>query len=205
MSRSVPRFPGIRFTALGLPLLLVGAVLPIACALASAQQTRYVVDPAHSTVHFALGDTLHHFGGVFRIASANIAFDPASRQMSGEIVVDAATGDSGSHARDKRMKNDELQAQVFPSITFEPKTFSGDLSLSGSSQIQVSGLFTLVGQPHPITVPMTIRIDGNRCTATGQFDVPYITWGLKDPSMLMVKMQKQVHIDLLLTGQITHE
>ncbi|HKR28220.1 MAG TPA: YceI family protein, partial [Acidobacteriaceae bacterium] len=139
------------------------------------------------------------------IASANIAFDPASRQMSGTIVVDSTTGDSGSHARDKRMKNDELQAQAFPSITFEPKTYSGDLSLSGSSQIQVSGIFTLIGQPHPITVAMTIQIDGSRCTATGQFDVPYIAWGLKDPSMLMVKMQKQVHVDLLLTGQITHE
>lgn len=188
-----------------LAILLAGSLLPMPHALASAQQTRYQVDPAHSTVHFALGDTLHHFGGVFQIASANIAFDPASRQMSGKIVVDAAIGDSGSHARDKRMKNEELQAQAFPSIVFEPKTFSGNLSPSGASQIQVSGLFTLLGQSHPITVPMTIQIDGTRCTATGQFEVPYIAWGLKDPSMLMVKMQKQVRIDLSLNGQITRE
>lgn len=178
-------------------------MLPIPSALASAQQTRYQIDGAHSTVRFALGDTLHRFGGVFQIASANIAFDPASRQMSGKVVVDAASGDSGSHARDKRMKSDELQAEAFPSITFEPKTFSGNLAHSGSSQIQVSGVFTLVGQSHPITVPMSIQIDGNRCTATGQFDVPYIAWGLKDPSMLMVRMQKQVRIDLTLVGQIS--
>lgn len=188
-----------------LALLLPCAALPIPSALASAQQTRYRVDPSRSTVHFTLGDTLHRFGGVFQIASANITFDPASRRMSGKIVVDAASGDSGSHARDKRMKKDELQSQAFPSIIFEPQSFSGDLSPSGPSQIQVSGLFTLVGQPHPITVPMTIQIDGSRCTATGQFDVPYIAWGLKDPSMLMVKMQKQVRVDLTLNGQITHE
>lgn len=183
---------------------LAAALLPVP-ALASAQQTRYQIDPAHSSVHFALGDTLHRFGGLFQITSSNIAFDPSSRQMSGKIVVDAASGDSGSRARDKRMTKDELQAESFPSITFEPQRFSGDLSPSGSSQIQVSGIFTLVGQPHPITVPMTIQIDGGRCTATGRFDVPYIDWGLKDPSMLMVRMQKQVRIDLTLNGQITPE
>lgn len=193
------------FTCRVLAVLLAGSMFPIPSALASAQQTRYQVDPAQSTVHFALGDTLHRFGGVFQIASANIVFDPASRQMSGTIVVDAASGDSGSHARDKRMKNDELQAQVFPSITFEPKTFSGNLAPSGSSHILVSGIFTLAGQPHPITVPMSIQIDGNRCTASGQFDIPYIAWGLKDPSMFMVKMQKRVRIDLSLSGQITRD
>lgn len=186
-----------------LTAFLAGSLLPVSAAFASSRQTRYQVDPAQSSVHFALGDTLHRFGGVFQIASANIVFDPESRQMSGKVVVAAASGDSGSHTRDKRMKNDELQAEAFPNIVFEPKTFSGDLSLSGSSQIQVSGVFTLLGQPHPITVPMTVRIDGSRCTATGQFDIPYIAWGLKDPSMLMVKMQKQVRIDLVLNGQIT--
>ena len=191
------------FAPLILTASLAGILLPVPSALASAQQTRYQIDPAHSSVRFALGDTLHRFGGLFQIASADIAFDPSSRQMSGKIVVDAASGDSGSHARDKRMTKDELQAQSFPSIIFEPQRFSGDLSPSGSSQIQVSGTFTLLGQPHPITVPMRIQIDGDHCTATGQFDVPYIDWGLRDPSMLMVRMQKQVRIDLTLTGHIT--
>lgn len=122
--------------------------------------------------------------------------------MKGKIVVDAETGDSGSKARDKRMKNEELHSKDFPTITFEPKSYTGDLASSGSSQIQVSGVFTLVGQPHAITVPITVQRNGNRSTATGHFDVPYIAWRLKDPSMFLVKMQKQVRIDLNLTGQI---
>ena len=190
-----------RIRACTLPILLACATLPISPA-ASAQQTKFQIDPAQSTVHFSLGDTLHQFGGTFQIASSDIAFDPSTHEIRGEIVVDPNTGDSGSTARDKRMKNEELRSKDFPTITFQPKSYTGDLASSGSSQIQVSGIFTLIGQPHSITVPMTVQRSGNRCTATGQFDVPYIAWGLKDPSMFLVKMQKQVRIDLSLTGQI---
>jgi polyisoprenoid-binding protein YceI len=40
--------------------------------------------------------------------------------MSGEIVVDAASGESASAARDKRMTRDILQAERFPEIRFSP-------------------------------------------------------------------------------------
>lgn len=192
--------------ALALPLLiLTGTAFAVPSAGGLPQPTRFQIDPAQSTVHFALGDTLHHFDGTFQIASADIAFDPAAHQIHGRIAVDAATGDSGSKARDKRMKNEELRAGDFPTVTFEPQSYTGDLSLSGSSQIQVSGTFTLLGQPHPITVPMNIAMNGDHCIASGHFNVPYIAWGLKDPSMLFVKMQKQVRIDLSLQGRLTHD
>lgn len=194
-----------RVAAVALPLLLTCSALALASAGVLAQRTQFQIDPAQSTVHFALGDSLHHFAGTFQIASADIAFDPTLHQIHGRIAIDSATGNSGSKARDKRMANEELRAGDFPTVTFEPQSYTGDLSLSGPSQIQVSGIFTLLGQPHPITVPMSIQMNGSHCTASGQFDVPYIAWGLKDPSMLFVKMQKQVRIDLTLNGQILQQ
>ena len=191
-----------RVAAVAVSLLLTGSALALASAGVLAQGTRFQIDPAQSRVHFALGDSLHHFAGTFQIASADIAFDPTLHEIHGRITVDSGTGNSGSKARDKRMTNEELRAGDFPTVTFEPQSYTGDLSLSGLSQIQVSGIFTLLGQPHPITVPMSIQMNGSHCTASGQFDVPYIAWGLKDPSMLFVKMRKQVRIDLTLSGQI---
>jgi hypothetical protein len=47
-------------------------------------------------------------------------FDPDAGAMSGEIVVDAASGQSGSPARDKRTTRDILQAERFPEIRFSP-------------------------------------------------------------------------------------
>ena len=192
----------IRSAVCALPLFLASAALALPPATISAQQAHFQIDPAQSQVHFSLGDTLHQFGGAFQIASSDIAFDPASHQISGKIIVDATTGDTGSKARDKRMKNEELHAADFPTITFEPKTYTGDLALSGSSQIQVTGIFTLLGQSHPITVPMTVQIDGSRCTANGTFQIPYVAWGLKDPSTFIIRMEKQVKIDLKLAGTL---
>jgi polyisoprenoid-binding protein YceI len=123
--------------------------------------------------------------------------------MSGKIVVDAGSGDSGEASRDKKMKNDVLKVPRFPSVTFEPTGFAGQIGPSGTSQILVKGNFTIVGQPHEITVPMTVQIDGDRCTATGSFVVPYVQWGLKDPSIFVLKVGKEVKIDLILKGHLS--
>lgn len=189
----------LRRRAARLVLLLVLGALPAA----AFAQSHYTVDAGHSTVHFSLGDTLHQFGGVFHISSGSIDFDRTTGAMSGRIVVDAASGDSGSAARDKKMTNQELKAKSFPSVVFEPNGFTGTVAHAGPSQIQVKGIFTLLGQPHPLTIPMTVQIDGDHCIVSGSFTVPYIAWGLKDPSMLFIRMGKEVKIELTLNGQLS--
>lgn len=183
------------------PLLLIATLSLLPGA--GFGENHYVVDVSHSVVHFSLGDTLHHVDGVFHVTSGDLTFDRKTKQMSGKIIVDAGSGDSGSAARDKKMKTQELKVEKFPSVLFEPKSFTGDVGAAGTSQVQVSGIFTLLGQPHSITVPMTLQIDGDHCTATGTFTVPYVAWGLKDPSLFLLKVSKDVKIDLNLTGQLS--
>lgn len=36
---------------------------------------------------------------------------------------------------------------------------------------------TLPGQPHDLTLPMNLPIEGNRCTATASLDIPYTPRG----------------------------
>lgn len=60
----------------------------------------------------------------------------------------------------------------------------GTLNDSGDSTLQVRGTFTLIGKPHDITVPMTVHVDGNQYTAKGSFTIPYVEWGMKNPSFL---------------------
>lgn len=173
-----------------------------ACALPAAAQSHYSLDPAQSAVHFTLAGS-HEVSGSFHIASGDIEFDRATGKMSGRIVVSAASGDSGNESRDKKMKKDQLKVSDFPDVTFAPDSFTGQLAESGASQIQVRGAFTLLGQPHEITVPMTVQIGGNHCTATGSFSVPYVQWGVKDPSIFMLKVGREVKIDLTLSGQLS--
>jgi hypothetical protein len=50
---------------------------------------------------------------------------------------------------------------------------------------------------------MQVHIENGRMTAKGHFTVPYVQWGLKDPSIFILKVAKEVGIDLALTGGLS--
>ena len=167
-------------------------------------QNKLALDPARSEVHFTLSDTLHVVHGTFHIQQGDIAFDPATGKATGSIVVDALSGQSGSSTRDHRMTNDELKASTFKTISFTPTRFTGTFNATGDSTLQVHGIFTLLGTPHEIDVPMQLQVNGEQLHAVGSFAVPYVQWGLKDPSTFMLHVNKEVQIDLSLMGTLQH-
>src|SRR6185312_8306832 len=81
---------------------LVLAVAMALCFSASlyAQEEVFEVEPAQSHVAFTLGDIFHTVHGTFQLKTGAIRFDPATGAASGQLVVDAASGNSGSNARD---------------------------------------------------------------------------------------------------------
>jgi hypothetical protein len=89
-------------------------------------------------------------------------------------------------------------------VSFAHKTHTGTIAPSGDLTIQVGAVFTLLGNPHDLTIPMQIHIDGSKATATAQFVVPYFQWGLKNPSFIFWKAENDVAIDLNLVGQISN-
>lgn len=181
--------------------LLFAYSVVVACPVAGAQQ-KLVIDPARSEVHFTLSDVLHTVHGTFQIERGQIVFDPVRGQASGSIVVDGLSGKSGNATRDRRMAKDELKTESYRSITFAPSQLTGTFHASGDSSLQVHGLFTILGTAHEIDVPIEVQVSGDQLHATGKFDVPYVQWGMKDPSTLMLRVSKEVHIDLLLTGTL---
>jgi len=177
-----------------------------ACALLSATavaQQHYKIDPAASEVRFVLGASDGPVNGSFHMTSGDFTVDPSSGAMTGTISVDAASGDSGNKKRDKKMTNDQMKAQTYAAVTFAPSKFSGKVNDTGDSTGQVDGAFTLIGQPHPLSVPMNVHMENGHFTATGEFTVPFVNWGMKDPSFMMFKVEKQVKVQLKLTGTVT--
>jgi polyisoprenoid-binding protein YceI len=178
--------------------------LPLSFAsLVFAQHQTFTVNPDASSVAFALTGTGHEVHGTFHVQKGTIEFDRSAATMSGSIVVSAASGASGDSGRDKNMHSKVLDVEHFADVTFEPKSYQGTIAPSGDSSIQVSGVFTLHGTPHDITIPMQVHIDGANVKAKGSFIVPYVKWGLKDPSMFILKVAKEVHIDLDLSGTLS--
>jgi polyisoprenoid-binding protein YceI len=169
---------------------------------AQAQQETFTINPAASKIAFSLAGNTHHVEGTFKVQNGTVEFGPGPGAMSGSIVVSAASGDSGDKGRDRDMDKKVLQTSEYPEVTFAPRSYQGTLAPSGDSTIQVSGVFTLHGTPHDLTVPMHIHIEGANMTASGSFAVPYVKWGLKDPSILFLKVAKVVGIDLSLAGTV---
>jgi polyisoprenoid-binding protein YceI len=165
-------------------------------------QEKISLDPAHSEVHFTLGDVLHVVHGTFKLQEGEVDLDPANGKASGAIIVDALSGQSGNSTRDRRMTNDELKAPTFKTVTFAPTQVTGTFNPSSDSTLTIHGIFTLLGTPHEIDVPMKVHVAGDQLQATGSFSVPYVQWGLKDPSTLMLRVNKEVQIDLSLTGTL---
>ena len=180
---------------LAIPLAIVPA--------AFAQHETFTVNPDTSQVAFTLGGSGHHVQGTFHLQSGSIAFDPIAQKISGAVIIAAGSGNSGEPSRDKKMNTDVLDTGHFAEVTFAPSSYQGTIATSGDSTIQVSGIFTLHGTPHDLTVPMQVHIDGANLTAKSHFTVPYVKWGLKDPSIFILKVAKEVDIDLTLSGSLT--
>jgi polyisoprenoid-binding protein YceI len=178
--------------------------VPLALApFAFAQHQTFTVNPDASEVAFALGGSGHHVNGTFHVQSGSISFDRATAKISGSIVVAAGSGNSGEPGRDKKMNSDVLDVPHFAEVSFVPQSYLGTIAPTGDSTIQVTGVFTLHGTPHDLTVPMQVHIDGTTLTAKTHFIVPYVKWGLKDPSIFILKVAKEVDIDLKLVGGLS--
>ena len=184
--------------------LAVVALVLIFAPAALAQHQIFVVNPDASEVKMKLNTTHEVVKGTFHVQSGSINFDRTASHISGTVIVAAGSGKTGNDSRDKKMNKDILKVDQFATVSFAPKTYNGTIAASGDSTIQVSGVFTLLGTPHDLTIPMQIHIDGTKATAKAQFIVPYVQWGLKNPSFLIWKAENDVAIDLSLAGKIAN-
>jgi polyisoprenoid-binding protein YceI len=177
--------------------------LPLACAALlgaadtiPAQDTRLQIDPAQTKVEFTLGDVLHTVHGTFRLKRGDLRFDTGSGRAAGELVVDATSGDTGSTARDRRMHRNVLESDRFPEIVFRPDRVEGRVALEGASEVQLHGIFAIHGAEHEITMPVQVEAQNGEFTAAAQFQVPYVKWGMKNPSTLILRVNDKVEISI---------
>jgi polyisoprenoid-binding protein YceI len=160
------------------------------------------VDPAQSRVHWTLGSTLHTVHGTFTVKSGTVQLDGATGRASGEIVVDARSGQSGNDGRDKKMHKEIIESAKYNEIAFRPDHVEGKVPAQGGVTAQVHGMFLLHGAEHEITVPVEADLAGDHWKGTGKFTVPYIAWGLKSPNNFFLKADPAVQVELELAGAV---
>jgi len=160
------------------------------------------LDATQTKVQYTLGDVLHTVHGNFRLKGGSIRFDPASGQANGALVVDATSGSSGSGARDGRMHKNILESAKFPEIVFTPDRFEGRLAPDGESELDLHGMFAIHGVEHELTLKTKVELHGDQLSAKAHFIVPYVQWGMKNPSTLFLRVNDKVMIDLEVVGKL---
>ena len=189
------------------------AALPIALALgvlirglAYAAESRIGVltlDPSKTLVEFKLSGALHTCHGQFKFKRGVIKADGATGKAEGEIVIDAASGRSGDFLRDNRMRDSVLEAATWPEITFSPRRIDGHLDAQGDFRAKLAGVLTLHGAAHDVVIETQGSLHSSDLIATGHLSIPYVEWGLKDPSMLFLSVGKVVEISIATAGHVT--
>jgi len=162
------------------------------------------LDPAKTQIAFSVHSTLHTVHGTFQLKRGNIRFDPETGKASGEIVIDVASGNSGSGSRDKRMHKEILESQKYPEAVYTPDRVEGRLSPGGSSEIDVHGKFRIHGGEHEVSLHFQVQANSNQYRASTHFAIPYIEWGMKNPSNFLLKVDDKVEMDIRSVAT-THE
>ncbi len=163
----------------------MAVLIALAAALPAGASEVYVGDPGHTFASFETG----HLGiswirGRFnRTPTARVVLDRAARKGTIDVVIDAASIDTGHEARDKHLRSsDYLDVEKFPSITFK----SGSLQFSGEALTGADGELTIVGVARPVHLKVNsfrcIQHPVNKremCGADASLAIKRSEWGLK--------------------------
>ena len=181
---------------------LAFAVFVLLGSTARAQESYVDLDPAQTTIEFTLDSTLHTVHGAFKLKTGHISFDAATGKASGEIIVDATSGDTDNKGRDKKMHEEILESKKYPEIVFTPQHAKGAVNPLGASQVEVSGVFRIHGQDHDVTMTFSVQppADG-KIQASTHFSVPYVQWGIKSPSTFLLHASDIVEVEVHGSGQ----
>jgi|SRR5450631_1081495 len=171
-------------------------------ATTSTSDVVLTLDPAQSKVHWTVDSALHTVHGTFALKSGTLHFDPETGKAGGEIIVFATSGESGSSMRDGRMHREILETAKYPDVVFRPTQVEGKVGQSGTSDVKLSGVFSIHGADHDLTALVHAELTGDHWRGTGKFEVPYVKWGIKDPSNFLLKVKPVVNVELEMSGEI---
>ena len=177
-------------------------VAAFAAVSVHAQQRVLVLDPQASKVSFTLKATGHQVEGGLALKPGRLAFDPATGAASGEIAVDLASAQTGNKSRDKTMLEEVLETGRFPLAVFHAEKIRGNVPASGAGEVTLDGTLSFHGSDHKVSLPAKIDVRDGRVRADTRIEIPYVEWGLHDPSLMMLRVAKVVSVNIRAEGTL---
>lgn len=167
-----------------------------------AEPRTLVLDPAATKVDFTLPATAHDVEGALALRSGRIFFDTQTGQASGDITVDLKSAQTGNKSRDKTMHEEVLETPAHPLAVFRAEKLRGAVAPSGPSQVTLDGTLSFHGADHKMSLPAKLAVENGRVRADVRFGIPFVDWGLKDPSIVFLRVQKVVQVHVSAEGRL---
>ena len=184
--------------------LVIASILAFV-APAGAEPFRLVLEPAATEISFTLGARLHTVRGRFALASGEVTFDPDTGAASGAIRVDAQSGETGIDRRDRVMHEEVLDSAQHPLLVLRPERIEVSRREAEALAGTLFGQIELRGVSHPISIPFEGARHDERAQITLHFDVPWVAWGLPDPSNALLSVEKTLAVAVSSGGTLAAE
>lgn len=156
-------------------------VLSIALAFAAAfpaiaAPASWTVDPAKSSLSFAVAINGQTVTGKFKAFGALIAFDPADlAHSSAKVTVPMDEAKTGDATRDAMLlKPAWFNILDFPQAVFQTTSFAS----KGGNKYEANAKLSLKGVTKDLTLPFTLDIKGNTAVMKGETELKRLAFGV---------------------------
>jgi hypothetical protein len=78
----------------------------------------------------------------------------------------------------------------------------GKVELEGDSKVQVDGILRLHGSDHVMTLTLPLQTKGNSLSVRTHFVIPYVEWGLNNPSTFLLHVGDRAEVDVTAVGRV---
>lgn len=183
-----------------------------------AGATLYRIDPQASVLHIFVyrGGTLARLGhnhvmtsksvqgrvwmrSQFQASGFELSFpvadlivdDPDARRAAGtDFPPDIPDADKEG-TRKNMLRKEVLDAETYPNVRVQSANVAGSLQAP-----KITARITIKDASHEVVVPTTIVMDGDRLTASGEFDILQTDFGMKPFSVALgaLEVQDRLHV-----------
>ncbi len=160
---------------------------------APVRRLEYRIVPEKSDLSFELPTTLHLVRGKVTAWKGEVLVEPAEPGIvHASIDIKAASLVSGSRGRDADMHEKVLEADRFPDIVFEAKSYKGNLSEFGPGKavtVELTGELTIHGVTRPVQTSVECNVFADHAFLAGEVPIHWKEFGLRDMSRFFNKVK----------------